>query len=178
MRRSLEENDLTVVSIFVNPGQFAPHEDLASYPRTLSRDLELLSAEKVTVSNLLSSAIPISRTPSAVFVPSVTEIYPSGIVQNIAEQRGAFVEVKGYSHQMEGQSRPTFFRGVATVVTKLFNVVQVSTYLTIFLKFMTTQSYLSLQKLTLAKKIYNRHYSLSVSVETYCSPTPNQIIFA
>lgn len=178
MRRSLEENDLTVVSIFVNPGQFAPHEDLASYPRTLSRDLELLSAEKVTVSNLLSSAIPISRTPSAVFVPSVSEIYPSGIVQNIAEQRGAFVEVKGYSHQMEGQSRPTFFRGVATVVTKLFNVVQVSTYLTIFLKFMTTQSYLSLQKLTLAKKIYNRHYSLSVSVETYCSPTPNQIIFA
>ena len=166
------------MSIFVNPGQFAPHEDLASYPRTLSRDLELLSAEKVTVSNLLSSAIPISRTPSAVFVPSVSEIYPSGIVQNIAEQRGAFVEVKGYSHQMEGQSRPTFFRGVATVVTKLFNVVQVSTYLTIFLKFMTTQSYLSLQKLTLAKKIYNRHYSLSVSVETYCSPTPNQIIFA
>ena len=128
VRRSLAENDLTVVSIFVNPGQFAPHEDLTSYPRTLSRDLELLSAEKVTVSSLLSSAIPsISRTPSAVFVPSVSEIYPSGIVQNIAEQKGTFVEVKGYSHQMEGQSRPTFFRGVATVVTKLFNVIQVST---------------------------------------------------
>ena len=132
VRRSLAENDLTVVSIFVNPGQFAPHEDLTSYPRTLSRDLELLSAEKVTVSNLLSSAIPISRTPSAVFVPSVSEIYPSGIVQNIAEQKGTFVEVKGYSHQMEGQSRPTFFRGVATVVTKLFNVIQVSTHLSVF----------------------------------------------
>ena len=166
VRRSLTENDLTVVSIFVNPGQFAPHEDLASYPRTLSRDLELLSAEKVTVSNLLSSTIPISRTPSAVFVPSISEIYPSGIVQNIAEQRGTFVEVKGYSHQMEGQSRPTFFRGVATVVTKLFNVIQVSTYITIFLKFMITQSYRSLLKLTLAKKIYSRHYSLSVSAET------------
>jgi len=124
VRRSLAENDLTVVSIFVNPGQFAPHEDLTSYPRTLSRDLELLSAEKVTVSNLLSSAVPISRTPSAVFVPSVSEIYPSGIVQNVAEQKGTFVEVKGYSHQMEGKSRPTFFRGVATVVTKLFNVIQ------------------------------------------------------
>jgi len=124
VRRSLAENDLTVVSIFVNPGQFAPHEDLESYPRTLPRDLELLSAEKVTVSNLLSSAIPITRTLSAVFVPSVSEIYPSGIVQNVAEQKGAFVEVKGYSHQMEGQSRPTFFRGVATVVTKLFNVIQ------------------------------------------------------
>jgi pantoate--beta-alanine ligase len=133
VRRSLAENDLTVVSIFVNPGQFAPHEDLSSYPRTLARDLELLSAEKVTVSNsnkLPSSAVPISRTPSAVFGPSVSEIYPSGIVQNVVEQKGTFVEVKGYSHQMEGQTRPTFFRGVATVVTKLFNVIQVNTYLT------------------------------------------------
>jgi pantoate--beta-alanine ligase len=183
VRRSLAENDLTVVSIFVNPGQFAPHEDLTSYPRTLSRDLELLSAEKVTVSNLPSSAIPISRTPSAVFVPSVSEIYPSGIVQNIAEQKGTFVEVKGYSHQMEGQSRPTFFRGVATVVTKLFNVIQVSIYLSIYsihdyTSLFLPTPYSSLQTLTLAKKIYNRHYSLSVSVETCYSPTPSQIIFA
>ena len=180
VRRSLAENDLTVVSIFVNPGQFAPHEDLASYPRTLSRDLELLSAEKVVVSDLLSSAISISRTPSAVFVPSVSEIYPSGIVQNIAEQKGTFVEVKGYSHQMEGQSRPTFFRGVATVVTKLFNVIQVSTYLSVFFKIHDYTSLFppSLQRLTLARKIYNRHYSLSVSVEIYYSPTPSQIIFA
>ena len=127
VRRSLAENDLTIISIFVNPSQFAPHEDLASYPRTLPRDLELLSAEKVTVSDSLLSADPISRIPSGVYVPSVSEIYPSGIVQNVAEQKGAFVEVKGYSHQMEGQSRPTFFRGVATVVTKLFNIIQVGT---------------------------------------------------
>lgn len=137
MRRSLAENDLTVVSIFVNPSQFAPHEDLASYPRTLPRDLELLSAEKVTVSDSLLSAHPISRIPSAVYVPSVSEIYPSGIVQNVAEQKGTFVEVKGYSHQMEGQCRPTFFRGVATVVTKLFNIIQVGTRLLHF-NFMTT----------------------------------------
>jgi pantoate--beta-alanine ligase len=55
VRRSLAENDLIVVSIFINPGQFAPHEDLASYPHTLPRDLELLLAEKVMVSKLLSS---------------------------------------------------------------------------------------------------------------------------
>jgi pantoate--beta-alanine ligase len=73
---------------------------------------------------MMVSNFPISRTPSAVFVPSVSEIYPSGIVQDIEEQKGTFVEVKGYSHQMEGKSRPTFFRGVATVVTKLFNIIQ------------------------------------------------------
>jgi len=119
VRRSLQENDLTVVSIFVNPAQFAPHEDLGTYPRTLPRDLGLLASQFISVS---SSAKP--RTPSAVFLPSVQEMYPSGIVQDIENQRGTFVEVKGYSHLMEGMSRPTFFRGVATVVTKLFNIIQ------------------------------------------------------
>ncbi|KAG6331892.1 hypothetical protein ID866_7198 [Astraeus odoratus] len=117
VRRSLSENDLTVVSIFVNPAQFAPHEDLGTYPRTLPRDLEQLAGQHVSVAGL-------SRTPSAVFVPSVRDMYPSGISQDIASQKGTFVEVKGYGHQMEGGSRPTFFRGVATVVTKLFNTVQ------------------------------------------------------
>lgn len=117
VRRSLAENDLTVVSIFVNPAQFAPNEDLATYPRTLSKDLELLVAEEVQVAN-------VARKPSAVFLPGVQEIYPSGISQDVESQKGAFVEVKGYSHQMEGKSRPTFFRGVATAATKLFNVVQ------------------------------------------------------
>ncbi|CAA7269221.1 unnamed protein product [Cyclocybe aegerita] len=120
VRKSLAENDLTVVSIFVNPAQFAPHEDLATYPRTLPHDLELLEAEAVPASTAPSTL----RTPSAVFAPTVSEMYPSGIVQNVAEQKGTFVEVKGYGHQMEGVSRPTFFRGVATVVTKLFNAVQ------------------------------------------------------
>jgi pantoate--beta-alanine ligase len=124
VRRSLSENDLTVVSIFVNPAQFSPHEDLATYPRTLPRDLKLLDAEKVPSKSSPSGV----RTPSAVFLPSVSEMYPSGIVQNVAEQKGTFIEVKGYGHQMEGVSRPTFFRGVATVVTKLFNAIQVSSY--------------------------------------------------
>jgi pantoate--beta-alanine ligase len=120
VRRSLQENDLTIVSIFVNPAQFAPHEDLSTYPRTLPRDLELLASQSFPVSR--SSVL---RSPSAVFLPSVQEMYPSGIVQDIGGQKGTFVEVKGYGHQMEGMSRPTFFRGVATVVTKLFNVIQV-----------------------------------------------------
>jgi pantoate--beta-alanine ligase len=105
---------LTVVSIFVNPAQFAPHEDLATYPRTLPTDVKLLEA------------IEAHRKPSVIFTPGVNEMYPSGIVQKVDEQKGTFVEVKGYGHQMEGMSRPTFFRGVATVVTKLFNIVQVS----------------------------------------------------
>jgi len=102
----------------VNPAQFAPHEDLATYPRTLPRDLELLTAQQVTVGEAV-------RKASAVFLPQVQDMYPSGISQDISAQKGTFVEVKGYGHQMEGASRPTFFRGVATVVTKLFNAVQV-----------------------------------------------------
>lgn len=121
MKRSLVENELTVVSIFVNPAQFAPHEDLESYPRTLPHDLALLSALEYQPDSLLSSL----RTPSAVFLPSVKDMYPSGISQDVSQQKGTFVEVKGYGEQMEGRSRPTFFRGVATVVTKLFNIVQV-----------------------------------------------------
>ncbi|KAH7915270.1 Pantoate-beta-alanine ligase [Hygrophoropsis aurantiaca] len=119
VQRSLAENDLTVVSIFVNPAQFAPHEDLSTYPRTLPGDLSLLTAQQVSVPDA-----DLTRTPSAVFLPSVHEMYPSGISQDTTVQRGTFVEVKGYDHQMEGASRPTFFRGVATVVTKLFNAIQ------------------------------------------------------
>ncbi|KAF9006166.1 Pantoate-beta-alanine ligase [Cyathus striatus] len=119
VRRSLAENDLTVLSVFVNPAQFAPHEDLATYPRTLPRDIELFTSE--SFHDLATNTV---RTASAIFVPTVDEMYPTGISQNIADQKGTFVEVKGYGHQMEGVTRPTFFRGVATVVTKLFNVIE------------------------------------------------------
>lgn len=123
VRRSLASNDLTVISIFVNPAQFAPHEDLATYPRTLPADLKLLEQTSVEV---VVNGKQEKRRPSAVFLPSVKDMYPSGIVQDVGQQKGTFVEVKGYDHQMEGTSRPTFFRGVATVVTKLFNAVEVS----------------------------------------------------
>ncbi|TCD63874.1 pantothenate synthase [Steccherinum ochraceum] len=117
VRRSLAENDLTVVSIFVNPAQFAPTEDLTTYPRTLQHDLQVLEATRH-----LDTAVP--RTTAALFLPAVHEMYPSGITQNVTAQKGTFVEVKGYGQQMEGMSRPTFFRGVSTVVTKLFNIVE------------------------------------------------------
>ena len=114
VKRSLAANDYTVVSIFVNPAQFAPHEDLATYPRTLPADIAALTA----------LAGPTGRIPS-VFLPPVHEMYPSGITQDVSAQRGTFVEVKGLSEPGEGRTRPSFFRGVATVVTKLFNIVQV-----------------------------------------------------
>ncbi|KAJ3991004.1 Pantoate-beta-alanine ligase [Lentinula boryana] len=131
VRRSLSENDLTVLSIFVNPAQFAPHEDLETYPRTLEHDLKVLAEQQVVASNpdTSSNSIPTLnpnqvKRPSAVFLPSVREMYPGGIEQEIVKQRGTFVEVTAYGAQMEGKSRPGFFRGVATVVTKLFNVIQ------------------------------------------------------
>ncbi len=84
-----------VVSIFVNPTQFGPNEDYARYPRTFEADCALAKAEGA----------------SAVFAPSVEELYPAGAA--------TFVEVEGLSNRLDGQSRPGHFRGVATVVTKL-----------------------------------------------------------
>jgi len=89
-----------VASIFVNPSQFAPSEDLTAYPRDLDRDLKLLEAEGVDL----------------VFVPTVEEMYPNGF--------DTWVDVEELTQRLEGASRPTHFRGVATVVCKLFNIVQ------------------------------------------------------
>lgn len=111
VKASLAENDKTVVSIFVNPSQFAPHEDLDAYPRTIDRDLHLL--EKMFT----------GKSVDVVYVPETREMYPSGIVLEVDEQKGAFVNVHGCSEGLEGAHRPAFFRGVATVVTKLLNVV-------------------------------------------------------
>ncbi|KAJ3279612.1 hypothetical protein HK104_001303 [Borealophlyctis nickersoniae] len=107
-RLARKQCDQVVASIFVNPAQFAPTEDLSKYPRTLERDIEMLTEAGVDV----------------VFLPSVPEMYPNGIPLDVKVQQGTFVEVKGKSHQMEGSIRPHFFRGVATVVTKLFNIIQ------------------------------------------------------
>ncbi|KZS94672.1 Pantoate-beta-alanine ligase [Sistotremastrum niveocremeum HHB9708] len=119
LKHSLSRNDLTVLSIFVNPAQFAPTEDLSTYPRTLEADLALLEQTKVPEPSTESE-----RITSAIFMPTVQDMYPSGITQDVSGQKGTFIEVKGYGHQMEGGSRPGFFRGVATVVTKLFNAVE------------------------------------------------------
>ena len=94
--------DVVVVSIFVNPMQFDRPEDLARYPRTLQEDCEKLNKRKVDL----------------VFAPSVKEIYPNGT------ETHTYVDVPGLSTMLEGASRPGHFRGVSTMVSKLFNLVQ------------------------------------------------------
>ncbi|HET6961858.1 MAG TPA: pantoate--beta-alanine ligase [Terriglobia bacterium] len=94
------ETDRLVVSIFVNPTQFGPHEDLQRYPRPLEKDLSLLK----------------ERGVDAVFLPTVSEIYPEGY--------RTFVTVDELSSRLCGASRPGHFRGVATVVLKLFNIIR------------------------------------------------------
>ncbi|EAA0615229.1 TPA: pantoate--beta-alanine ligase [Shigella flexneri] len=93
--------DVVVVSIFVNPMQFDRPEDLARYPRTLQEDCEKLNKRKVDL----------------VFAPSVKEIYPNGT------ETHTYVDVPGLSTMLEGASRPGHFRGVSTIVSKLFNLV-------------------------------------------------------
>lgn len=94
--------DVVVVSIFVNPMQFDRPEDLARYPRTLQEDCEKLNKRKVDL----------------IFAPSVKEIYPNGT------ETHTYVDVPGLSTMLEGASRPGHFRGVSTIVSKLFNLVQ------------------------------------------------------
>lgn len=91
--------DVVVATIFVNPKQFGPTEDFAKYPRTFDADCDLLRAENVEI----------------LFAPAVDEMYPPGAT--------TFVEVAEISDRLDGVSRPGHFRGVATVVAKLFNIV-------------------------------------------------------
>ncbi len=100
VRRAKAECVHVAASIFVNPTQFGPNEDLSRYPRDLPRDLELLQAEGVDL----------------VFVPPVEEIYPPSF--------RTYIEVEQVTEPLEGAHRPSHFRGVATVVCKLFNIVQ------------------------------------------------------
>ncbi|NLG83579.1 MAG: pantoate--beta-alanine ligase [Firmicutes bacterium] len=99
IRRARAENGFVVVSIFVNPTQFGPNEDFARYPRDLARDLDLCRGAGVDL----------------VFAPEVAQMYPPGFQ--------TYVEVEELSQGLCGASRPGHFRGVATVVTKLFNIV-------------------------------------------------------
>ncbi|KAI5847467.1 hypothetical protein BZA05DRAFT_123686 [Tricharina praecox] len=120
IRTAAKENDSVAVSIFVNPAQFAPTEDLAVYPRTLHTDVALLESL-----NAEFSADSTTRGRiEALFLPSVAEMYPHGIPLEENAQRGAFVTVQPLAAKLEGITRPHFFRGVATVVAKLFNIVQ------------------------------------------------------
>ncbi len=101
-RQAKSQCDVCVVSIFVNPTQFAPNEDLSRYPRPLQHDLELLAGEGV----------------DAVFLPTNASMYPAGF--------GSFVMPSPVGLSLEGQSRPDHFRGVTTVVMKLLQIVPAS----------------------------------------------------
>ncbi|MGE5083425.1 MAG: pantoate--beta-alanine ligase [Acidobacteriota bacterium] len=99
VRAARQATDVVAASIFVNPTQFGPNEDLAKYPRSFERDCELLEKEGV----------------EWLFAPSVEEMYPSGAV--------TWVLVEELSNKLDGRSRPGHFRGVTTVVSKLFHIV-------------------------------------------------------
>lgn len=100
VRAACEKSDVVAVSIFVNPTQFGPKEDFSKYPRDLKKDCALLERESVDV----------------VFAPSAEEMYGSGAI--------TWVTVEGMSDRLCGRSRPGHFRGVTTVVAKLFNIVE------------------------------------------------------
>ena len=100
VRQARAENTSAVVSIFVNPAQFSPQEDFQTYPRDIPRDLARLEKEKTDI----------------VFMPSADKMYP--------ENFNSWVEVGRVTECLEGASRPGHFRGVTTVVAKLFNIVQ------------------------------------------------------
>ena len=101
VRRARADSDHVVVSVFVNPTQFGPLEDIDTYPRDVDRDLQLLESERVDI----------------VFAPTVEEMYPPGFDE--------WVEVCGpLTSALEGASRPQFFRGVTTVVARLLRIVQ------------------------------------------------------
>jgi pantoate--beta-alanine ligase len=100
VRMAKAQSSFVVVSIFVNPLQFGPNEDLAKYPRDFERDRELVKKEGVDL----------------IFAPPVAEMYPMAAM--------TYVNVEGLSERLDGQSRPGHFRGVATVVSKLFHIVE------------------------------------------------------
>lgn len=99
IRAARQQCDAVIATIFVNPAQFGPNEDFSKYPRTLEADCDLLRAENVEL----------------LFTPAVEEMYPLGAT--------TVIEVEHISDRLDGQSRPGHFRGVATIVAKLFNIV-------------------------------------------------------
>jgi pantoate--beta-alanine ligase len=100
VRQARNENSVVIVSIYVNPAQFGPREDFGAYPRDLDRDLDLLRKEGTDI----------------VFAPPDDQMYPG--------EFSSWVDVEKVTERLEGASRPRHFRGVATIVAKLFNIVQ------------------------------------------------------
>ena len=134
VKKARNENTTVAASIFVNPTQFGPGEDFESYPRDTERDLKLL--EPYT---------------DIVFMPTADDLYPTGY--------NSWVDVKGLTDKLEGASRPTHFRGVTTIVAKLFNIVR------------PTRSYFGqkdAQQLAVIKKMVK---DLNMNLEVIACPT-------
>ena len=134
VKKAREENKTVAASIFVNPAQFGPNEDFESYPRDTERDLNML--EPYT---------------DIVFMPVADDLYPAGY--------NSWVEVEGLTKKLEGASRPTHFRGVTTIVAKLFNIVR------------PTRSYFGqkdAQQLAVIKKMVK---DLDMNLEVIACPT-------
>lgn len=120
IRTAAKQNTDVFVSVFVNPTQFGPTEDLTTYPRSWDEDMAKLSALN---SGELAFPNTLGRI-SGVFVPSVKTMYPTLPPSSEVGGAGSFVTVTPLGNRLEGASRPTFFRGVATVCMKLFHIVQ------------------------------------------------------
>lgn len=120
IRAAARENHHVVVSIYVNPAQFGKAEDLDSYPQTWEADTQtLVKLDR----ELADDGANLGRV-SAVFAPTTGEMYPNGFPGQSVDSKGSFVNITPVGEVLEGASRPTFFRGVATVCMKLFNIVQ------------------------------------------------------
>jgi pantoate--beta-alanine ligase len=135
IKESKEQNDFTVVSIFVNPTQFGPNEDLTRYPRPFEAD-----AAKCEITGV-----------DLIFAPSIEEVYPEGF--------STFVDVGGITEVLEGASRPGHFRGVTTIVLKLFTAVE------------PTRAYFGMKDYQQLKVIQKMVHDLNLNVEIVPVPT-------
>jgi pantoate--beta-alanine ligase len=119
VRAAAKDNSDVFLSVFVNPTQFGPTEDLATYPRTWDEDMaKLVALDRQAMSSDGGGRV------SGVFAPSVKTMYPTLPPSSEIEAVGSFVTVLPLASKLEGASRPVFFRGVATVCAKLFNIIQ------------------------------------------------------
>ena len=115
-----KENSSVVVSIYVNPTQFGIHEDLDHYPQTWDEDCKKL---RDLDRELAADGGNMGRI-AAIFAPTSASMYPSGVPSQEIASKGSFVTITPVGEILEGARRPTFFRGVATVCIKLFNIIQ------------------------------------------------------
>ena len=135
VKQAKAENSVALVSIFVNPTQFGPREDFKAYPRDLERDLALLKRVNTDI----------------VFIPANEEMYPTGF--------NSWVEVQRVTDPLEGRVRPGHFRGVTTVVAKLFNIVE------------PTRAYFGQKDAQQARVIQKMVSDLNMNLEIIISPT-------